>query len=96
MSFANLKSNSLDVSKLAAAAQQVGGGTQTKNKYEDLRFWKPTVDDNGNGFAQIRFLPAAEGQELPWVRYFDHFFKGPTGQWYVEKSRLLLTDRTTQ
>jgi hypothetical protein len=86
MSFANLKSNSLDVAKLAAAAQQVGGGTQTKNKYEDLRFWKPTVDDNGNGFAQIRFLPAAEGQELPWVRYFDHFFKGPTGQWYVEKS----------
>jgi hypothetical protein len=86
MSFANLKSNSLDVSKLAQAAQTASGVTQSKNKYEDLRFWKPTVDDNGNGFAQIRFLPAAEGQELPWVRYFDHFFKGPTGQWYVEKS----------
>jgi len=86
MSFANLKSNSLDVSKLAQAAQEVSGVNQSKNKYEDLRFWKPTVDDNGNGFAQIRFLPAAEGQELPWVRYFDHFFKGPTGQWYVEKS----------
>src|SRR5210317_1207164 len=86
MSFANLKSNRADVSKLAQAASEISGQKQTKNKYEDTRFWKPTVDDSGNGFAQIRFLPAAEGQELPWVRYFDHFFKGPTGQWYVEKS----------
>jgi hypothetical protein len=86
MSFANLKSNRPDISKLASAAQEMSGTKQTKNKYEDLRFWKPTVDDAGNGYAEIRFLPAVEGQELPWVRYFDHFFKGPTGQWYVEKS----------
>lgn len=86
MSFANLKSNRTDVSKLASAAAEMSGGKQTQNKYEDTRFWKPTVDESGNGYAVIRFLPAAEGQELPWVRYFDHFFKGPTGQWYVEKS----------
>ncbi len=86
MSFANLKNNRTDVSKLANAAAEMSGGKQTQNKYEDTRFWKPTVDESGNGYAVIRFLPAAEGQELPWVRYFDHFFKGPTGQWYVEKS----------
>lgn len=86
MSFANLKNNRTDVSKLAAAAQEMGGAKQGNNKYEDLRFWKPTVDESGNGYAVVRFLPAAEGQDLPWVRYFDHFFKGPTGQWYVEKS----------
>jgi len=86
MSFANLKNNRTDVSKLASAAAEMSGGKQTQNKYEDTRFWKPTVDESGNGYAVIRFLPAAEGQELPWVRYFDHFFKGPTGQWYVEKS----------
>ena len=86
MSFANLKTNRTDVSKLANAAAEMSGGKQTQNKYEDTRFWKPTVDESGNGYAVIRFLPAAEGQELPWVRYFDHFFKGPTGQWYVEKS----------
>ncbi len=86
MSFANLKSNRTDVSKLAQAAAEISGQKQTTNKYEDTRFWKPTVDEAGNGFAQVRFLPASEGQELPWVRYFDHFFKGPTGQWYVEKS----------
>jgi len=86
MSFANLKNNRTDVSKLANAAAEMSGGKQTTNKYEDTRFWKPTVDESGNGYAVVRFLPAAEGQELPWVRYFDHFFKGPTGQWYVEKS----------
>ena len=86
MSFANLKSNKTDVSKLFSAAQSLSGGGDKKKSYEDERMWKPTVDDNGNGYAVIRFLPAAEGQELPWVRYFDHFFKGPTGQWYIEKS----------
>ena len=93
MSFANLKSNRTDISKLASAAQEMSGQKQTKNKYEDPRFWKPTVDEAGNGYAEIRFLPAAEGQELPWVRYFDHFFKGPTGQWYVEKSLTTLNDK---
>ena len=93
MSFANLKSNRTDVSKLASAAAEMSGTKQTVNKYEDLRFWKPTVDESGNGFAQIRFLPQGEGQDLPWVRYFDHFFKGPTGQWYVEKSLTTLNDK---
>lgn len=86
MSFANLKSNRTDISKLANAAAEMSSTKKSTNKYEDTRFWKPTVDESGNGYAEIRFLPAAEGQELPWVRYFDHFFKGPTGQWYVEKS----------
>jgi hypothetical protein len=86
MSFANLKTNRTDISKLANAAAEMSGTKQSTNKYEDLRFWKPTVDESGNGYAVVRFLPAGEGQELPWVRYFDHFFKGPSGQWYVEKS----------
>jgi hypothetical protein len=48
--------------------------------------WKPTVDKAGNGYAVIRFLPAVEGDDLPWAKFWDHFFQGPTGQWYVEKS----------
>ena len=90
MSFANLKSNRTDVSTLANAAAEMSNTKKSTNKYEDLRFWKPTVDESGNGYAVVRFLPAGEGQELPWVRYFDHFFKGNTGQWYVEKSRTTL------
>lgn len=86
MSFANLKSNRTDVSKLVSAAQELTGQSTQKKNYEDERLWKPTVDEQGNGYAVIRFLPALDGSELPWVRYWDHFFKGPTGQWYIEKS----------
>lgn len=86
MSFANLKSKSMDVSKLVSAAQEASGAKQSNNKYVDERKWKPTRDESGNGYAVIRFLPAAEGRELPWERFWDHGFKGPTGQWYIEKS----------
>jgi hypothetical protein len=85
MSFENLKSNRDQISKLINAAEAVGGTTEKKS-YVDERFWKPTVDKAGNGYAVIRFLPAAEGEDLPWVRYWDHAFKGPTGQWYIENS----------
>lgn len=84
MSFENLKRNRDQISKLVQAAEAVGGGE--KKSYADEREWKPTVDKAGNGYAVLRFLPAAEGADLPWVRYWDHGFKGPTGQWYIENS----------
>ena len=84
MSFENLKRNRDQISKLVQAAEKVGGGEQ--KSYADERIWKPTVDKAGNGYAVIRFLPASEGAELPWVRYWDHGFKGPTGLWYIENS----------
>ena len=86
MSYTNMKSNSSDaISKLFAAAEKAGGGTEKKS-YGDDREWKPTVDKAGNGYAVLRFLPATEGQDVPWVRYWDHGFKGPTGRWYIENS----------
>lgn len=85
MSFANLKSNRDQISKLIQAAEATGGSTDKKS-YQDDRIWKPTVDKAGNGYAILRFLPATEGAELPWVRYWDHGFKGPTGLWYIENS----------
>jgi hypothetical protein len=84
MSFANLKSNRDQIAKLIQAADNAGGGE--KKSYADDRIWKPTVDKAGNGYAVLRFLPSGEGQELPWVRYWDHGFKGPTGLWYIENS----------
>lgn len=57
-----------------------------KKSYQDDRFWKLEVDKAGNGTATIRFLPRAEGDELPWVRVFHHGFQGPTGKWYIENS----------
>jgi hypothetical protein len=85
MSFANLKRNRTDFTKLVQAAQDTGGGAKQRQG-GDPRMWKPTVDKAGNGYAVLRFLPQQEGQDIPWVRYWDHGFKGPTGQWYIEKS----------
>lgn len=84
MSFAALKSNRTDVSKLVAAAEGAGG--TNKSNFNDDRFWKPTVDKAGNGYAVLRLLPGDAEAATPWVRYWDHAFKGPTGQWYIEKS----------
>ena len=82
MSFASLKKSSGNFAQLAEALEKQAS-PQTGNT-ED-RFWKPEVDKAGNGYAVIRFLPAPEGEDLPWVRVFDHGFQGPGG-WYIENS----------
>ena len=86
MSFAQLKERKDQIQNLIKAAEQAGGGNSEKKSYTDERFWKPTVDIAGNGYAVIRFLPAPKSEELPWIRYWDHGFKGPTGLWYIENS----------
>jgi hypothetical protein len=62
-------------------SQPAGG-----ERKEDDRFWQPTVDKAGNGYAVVRFLPPPRGEELPWVRVWNHGFQGPTGKWYIENS----------
>ncbi len=49
----------------------------------DDRVWKPEVDKAGNGFAVLRFLPAPEGEELPWAKVYNHAFQG-TGGWFID------------
>ena len=71
---ANLESLSKQVEKLAE-----------KPSYEDERIWKLERDKTGNGYAVIRFLPAKEGEDVPWQRIWTHGFKGPGG-WYIENS----------
>ena len=84
MSFQTLKRNrGSNINKIIKAAESAGSG-ETKS-YVDDRIWKPTVDKAGNGYAVIRFLPGTE-DNLPFVRYWDHGFKGPTGLWYIENS----------
>jgi hypothetical protein len=88
MSLENLKSmRGSSIDKLVKAAEAVSSAKpETTNSYADDRFWKPTRDKAGNGYAVVRFLPAKDGEDLPWVRYWDHGFKGPTGLWYIENS----------
>jgi len=83
MSFAALKSRSTDLSKLV---EMGGSGPAETKSFNDERFWKPARDKAGNGYAVIRFLPGDAEAATPWVRYWEHAFKGPSGQWYIEKS----------
>ena len=77
------KSSSLD--KLLNAVKE-DSAPQEKKSYKDDRLWKPEMDKSGNGYAVIRFLPAVDGEDLPWAKVWNHAFQGPTGQWYIENS----------
>ena len=77
------KSNTLD--KLLAQVQSESAPQESKS-YVDERLWKPELDKSGTGQAVIRFLPAPDGEELPWIKMFKHAFQGPTGKWYIENS----------
>jgi hypothetical protein len=90
MSLAQMKkSNSLD--QLLGAAQSENQ-TQEKKSYKDERLWKPELDKTGNGYAVLRFLPAVEGENMPWAKLWNHAFQGPTGQWYIENSLTTLNN----
>ena len=58
--------------------------TEKSVRVDDERLWYPSVDKAGNGNAIIRFLPACEGETVPFVRLFTHEFKGPTGAWFID------------
>jgi hypothetical protein len=83
-SFASLKkSRNSSLNKLLEESQKVAGGEQGSSDAD--KFWKPTVDKAGNGYAVIRFLPEPQGEDLPWVRMFNHGFQD-VGGWYIENS----------
>ena len=79
-------SRNQDFGAISSAFEKVANPTTDQKNYDDNRFWKLEKDKAGNGSAVIRFLPRAEGDELPWVKIFSHGFKGPTGRWYIENS----------
>ena len=83
--------NSLD--KLLNQVKKDESPATEKKSYVDERLWKPQVDKAGNAYAVIRFLPAPKGEELPWVRVWNHAFQGPTGQWFIENSLTTLNQK---
>lgn len=90
MSFSNMKKRSgASISELTAQADKINKKSES---YKDDRFWRPELDKSSNGFAIIRFLPAPNGEDLPWARLFSHGFQGPGG-WYIENSRTTLGEK---
>jgi hypothetical protein len=86
--FATLKKSSSTLDRLTKEIEKANAPAESSKKGDD-RFWKLERDKSGNGSAVIRFLPTAavDGEDgLPWVRIFDHGFKGSTGKWYIENS----------
>ena len=84
MSFANLKKQS----KLGSLTQKLVKEVEKMNNNGgngDDRLWKLECDKSGNGYAVIRFLPAPDGEDLPFVKLYSHAFQGPGG-WYIENS----------
>jgi hypothetical protein len=81
MSFSSLKQNK--GSALSALQKELEKSTQTGTV--DERFWKLSTDKAGNGYAVIRFLPASDGEDMPFVKLYSHAFQGPGG-WYIENS----------
>ena len=82
-SFTQLKKNrQSQIEKLTSEVTKLQGSGAPQG---DDRFWKPEVDKSGNGHAMIRFLPAPKGEDVPFVRIWDHGFQGPGG-WFIEKS----------
>ena len=84
MSFADMKKRSkTDLSSLIKETEKISNPNSFGDR--DEGYWRPELDKSGNGYAVIRFLPAPEGEELPWARIWNHGFQGPGG-WYIENS----------
>lgn len=80
MSFASLKKSS----KACFAALVEKMNAEKSNSYNrEEGFWQPDVDKAGNGYAIIRFLPAPEGEDMPYVKLYNHAFK-VRNRWYIE------------
>jgi len=83
MGFKDLKSASKN--SYQSLASEMDKMAKKSESYKDDRLWKAETDKTGNGYAEIRFLPAPDGEDLPWARVWSHGFRGPGG-WYIENS----------
>lgn len=80
------KMRSTNFAKISGEFEKIANPQSESKSYQDDRVWKLEADKAGNGTATIRFLPNPNGDDLPWVRIFNHGFQGPTGKWYIENS----------
>ena len=82
MAFADLKKQSKMGSLTEKLIKQVEKLNDTGSK-DDERFWKPSMGKGDTGSAIIRFLPAPEGCDLPWVQVWSHAFQS-NGKWIID------------
>jgi gp32 DNA binding protein like len=83
MGFSDLKKQSKLGSLTAKLVKEVEKMNNSESS-SDERFWKLSVDKSNNGYAVIRFLPAPDGEDLPFVKVYSHAFQGPGG-WLIDQ-----------
>lgn len=66
--------------------KQMDGLKKQSNFRQNEAVWRPATDKAGNGYAVIRLLPAPADEDTSIIKLFNHGFKGPTGEWYIENS----------
>jgi hypothetical protein len=91
MSFSDLKKQSKLGSLTAKLVKEVEKMNNNTSSGDD-RVWKLECDKGGNGYAVIRFLPAPNGEDLPFVKLYSHAFQG-SGGWYIENSLTTLNQK---
>jgi hypothetical protein len=91
MSFSNLKKQSKLGSLTEKLVKQVEKMNSSAGSADD-RLWKLECDKAGNGFAVIRFLPASEGEDMPFVKTYSHAFQG-TGGWLIDNCLTTLNQK---
>ena len=89
MGFKDLKKNS---TSMASKLQEELEKSNKNSDYKDDRFWRPTLDSASNGYAVIRFLPAVEGEDIPWVKLYSPAFKGKGG-WFIHNCPTTLGEK---
>ena len=85
------KSSASNFARLTQEIDKISSPEKSKAG-ADERLWKPQLDKSGNGYAVIRFLPAPNGEDLPFAKIWSHAFQGPGG-WYIENSLTTLNKK---
>lgn len=68
--------------KLLGAVKKSQSSGYTKE--EGDVFYYPVRDSVGNGSAVIRFLPADNEDDAPFVKLYSHGFKSESGKWLID------------
>ena len=92
MSFSDLKKQSKLGSLTEKLVKEVEKMNNSSSSSADDRLWKLECDKANNGYAVIRFLPAPDGEDLPFVKLYSHAFQG-TGGWLIDSCLTTLNQK---
>ena len=91
MSFAALKKQSN--SSFETLTKELDKISNPEGIGPDDRLFKPSLDKSGNGYVLLRFLPAPEGEDLPWAKVWSQGFQGTNASWLIDSCPTTLNQK---